>query len=82
MAREQLAMLAAESGNTVYRARKVKDLQGVYAQVIRDLSTVYSIGYRPATRTFDGSWHAVTIQLIGHPELAVRARRGYYDGHR
>ena len=32
-----------------YQARKLKDLEGVYEQVIRDLSTVYSIGYRPAT---------------------------------
>ncbi len=78
MARQQLAMLAAESGNQIYQARKVKDLEGVYEQVIRDLSTVYSIGYRPGNRVRDGSWRAVTVQLAGHPELAVRAKRGYY----
>ena len=44
MARDQLAMLAAESGNTVYRAARLRDLNKVYAEVIRDLSTVYSIG--------------------------------------
>ena len=79
MAREQLNLLAAESGNHVYRARKVKDLDGVYPQVIRDLSTVYSIGYRPANRAHDGAWHAVTVQLIGHDDFGVRARRGYYE---
>lgn len=78
LARQQLAMLAAESGNAVYQARKVKDLEGVYQQVIRDLSTVYSIGYRPGNHARDGSWRAVTVQLVGHPELAVRAKRGYY----
>lgn len=78
LARPQLAMLAAESGNEIYRARKLKDLEGVYEQVIRDLSTVYSIGYRPANRLRDGSWRAVSVQLIGHPELAARTRRGYY----
>src|SRR5438105_3157898 len=65
IAREQLATLAAESGNTVYRAAKLKDLNKVYAQVIRDLSTVYSIGYRPASRGHDGVWHTVTLQLVG-----------------
>jgi hypothetical protein len=80
LARQQLALLAAESGSPVYQARKVKDLQGVYEQVIRDLGTVYSIGYRPLNRVADGSWRTVTVKLIGHAELAVRARHGYYGG--
>jgi VWFA-related protein len=78
LARQQLAMLAAESGNVIYRAKKVKDLEGVYQQVIRDLSTVYSIGYRPENLVREGSWRSVTVQLVGHPELAVRSKRGYY----
>jgi len=79
MARDQLAMLAAESGNTMYRASKLRDLNKVYAEVIRDLSTVYSIGYRPANRVHDGAWHTVTLQLPGHPEMEVRSKRGYYE---
>jgi Ca-activated chloride channel family protein len=78
LARQQLALLAAESGNRVYQARKVKDLNGVYQQVIRDLSTVYSLGYRPVNRVTDASWRAITVQLVGRPELGVRARHGYY----
>lgn len=78
LAAQQLSELASESGNSVYQARKVKDLDGAYAQVIRDLSTVYSIGYRPANRVRDGSWRAVAVQLVGRPELVARARRGYY----
>ena len=78
MARRQLALLAAESGNEIYRARKLKDLEGVYEKVIRDLSMVYSIGYRPANHVRDGSWRTVKIELAGHPDLAVRAKRGYY----
>lgn len=79
LAREQLAMLASESGNIVYPAAKLKDLDKAYAQVIRDLSTVYSIGYRPASRARDGAWHNVTLRLIDHPDLEVRTRRGYYE---
>jgi len=80
IARQQLASLAAESGNQVYQARKVKDLKGVYEQVIRDLSTIYSLGYRPVNRVTDASWRTITVQLIGHPELSVRARHGYFGG--
>jgi len=80
IAREQLATLAEESGNPLYRARNVKDLQGVYEQVIRDLGTVYSIGYRPTNRGRDGLWHNVKVQVVGHNDLALRTKRGYYEG--
>jgi len=79
MARDQLVSLALESGNVIYRAARLSDLEKVYAQVIHDLSTVYSIGYRPANRLRDGAWHTVTLQLIDHPELEVRTKRGYYE---
>ena len=77
-ARQQLAMLAAETGSQVYQARKVKDLEGIYPRVIQNLSMVYSIGYRSTNSARDGSWRAVTVKLLGHPELAVGARHGYY----
>lgn len=79
IAREQLATLAEEGGNPLYRARKVKDLDGVYEQVIRDLGTVYSIGYRPSNRGREGLWHNVNVRVIGHTDLALRAKRGYYE---
>ena len=78
LARESLTELAAASGNQLYRARKVKDLNGVYEQVMRDLATVYSIGYRPINRERDGTWRSVTVRLIDRPEVGIRAKAGYY----
>jgi VWFA-related protein len=78
IARQQLAQLAAESGSLLYHARKLEDLKGVYEQVISDLGTVYSIGYHPANKKRDGAWRNVSVQLVNHPELAARTRRGYY----
>ena len=78
LAQQQLSELASESGNSVYQARSVKDLNRAYAYVLRDLNRVYSIGYRPANRLRDGSWRAVAVQLVGRPDLVARARRGYY----
>jgi hypothetical protein len=77
-ARRELAQLAAESGSLVYQARKLEDLKGVYEQVIRDLGTVYSIGYRPKNTERNGSWRSVTVQLVSRPDLAARTKRGYY----
>lgn len=78
MARQQLDLLASESGSKVYYARKVEDLKDSYQQVIRDLGTVYSIGYRPSNKKRDGSWRSIKVELKVRPDLAARARRGYF----
>jgi VWFA-related protein len=77
-ARKTLALLAEESGGLFYRARKIRDLNGVYDQVIEDLSQVYSLGYRPTNEKRDGSWRTVKIQIANRPELVTHARPGYY----
>jgi len=77
-AREQLAQIATASGTTMYRAARIGDLDRLYAQVIRDLSRVYSIGYRPSNRTLDGKWRNVQVQLVGRPNLQARTKRGYF----
>ncbi len=78
IAREQLEQIAEESGSIVYKASKVEDLEGVYKQVIRDLGTVYSIGYQPTNNNRDGSWRELKVNLFNKPDLKVRTRRGYY----
>ena len=77
-AREQLGLIATTCGTTLYRAAKLKDLDTVYAQVVRDLSTVYSIGYRPRNKSLDGKWRAVEVQLTDRPDLFARTKRGYH----
>ena len=77
-ARDQLGLIATTCGTTLYRAAKLKDLDTVYAQVVRDLSTVYSIGYRPTNKSLDGKWRAVEVQLVSRPELFARTKRGYH----
>jgi VWFA-related protein len=77
-AREQLGQIAGTCGTTLYRAARLKDLDDVYAKVVRDLTTVYSIGYSPSNKTLDGKWRSVDVQLHNRPELFARTKRGYY----
>jgi Ca-activated chloride channel family protein len=77
-ARKSLELLADESGGLFYQARKIEDLNGVYAQVIEDLGKVYSLGYKPTNKKRDGSWRAVKIEIPNQPDLKARARPGYY----
>ncbi len=78
LAREQLAQIASACGTPMYRAAKIKDLDQVYSEVVRDLSTVYSIGYRPTNKSLDGKWRSVQVQLVQRPDLFARTKRGYY----
>jgi VWFA-related protein len=78
LAREQLGQIANICGTPMYRAARLSDLDEVYAQVVRDLSTVYSIGYRPTNKALDGKWRAVEVHLIKRSDLFARTKRGYY----
>jgi len=77
-AREQLGQIASACGTPMYRAARLSDLDTVYAQVVRDLSTVYSIGYRPTNKTLDGKWRSVEVRLATRADIFARTKRGYY----
>lgn len=78
IARDQLAQIAVISGTKMYRANKLKDLDLVYEQVIKDLSMVYSVGYKPSNTVRDGKWRSVAVQLIGRQDLTAITKRGYF----
>jgi VWFA-related protein len=78
IARENLAQLAAISGTKVYPAKELKDLDAVYEQVIKDLGTVYSLGYKSNNNSRDGKWRTVTVQIVGRTGMTARTKRGYY----
>ena len=78
LAREQLTQLAEIGGTRVYRAKKLKDLDRVYEQVINDLGTVYSLGYKPTNTSRDGKWRSVAVQLVGRSGLSARTKPGYF----
>jgi VWFA-related protein len=77
-ARQQLGQIAVVCGTPMYRAAQLSDLDKVYAQVVRDLSTVYSIGYRPTNKALDGKWRSVEVHLIKRNDIFARTKRGYY----
>ena len=77
-AREQLGQIANTCGTPMYKAARLSDLDMVYAQVVRDLSTVYSIGYSPTNKALDGKWRSLEVLLTKRAELFARTKRGYY----
>jgi VWFA-related protein len=78
IAREQLDTLSRASGTLKYEAKELKDLDNVYERVIRDLSTVYSIGYKPSNEAKDGKWRSVVVRLAERQNLTIRTKSGYF----
>ena len=79
MARESLAQLAETGGTKVYPAKDLKDLEAVYDQVIKDLGTVYSLGYKSNNTLRDGKWRNVAVQIIRRTGVIARTKRGYFS---
>lgn len=75
---QSLALLAEETGGQLYGAKNVKDLSGIYEQVVNELGQVYSLGYEPKNEARDGGWRALTVKVKTQPNLVVKTRRGYY----
>jgi VWFA-related protein len=78
IARDQLEQLARACGTITYRADKLKDLDKVYERVIKDLGTVYSIGYKPTNDAKDGKWRSVTVKLSEQTDFTPRTKSGYF----
>jgi VWFA-related protein len=79
MARESLAQLADTGGTRVYPAKDLKDLETVYDQVIKDLGTVYSLGYKSNNPLRDGKWRSVAVQVVSRTGVSARTKPGYYS---
>ena len=78
LARKTLQFLAEETGGEYYRAEELQDLNGIYEQIINDLSEVYSLGYEPKNSENDGTWRELTVKIKDRPDLIVRSKRGYH----
>ena len=75
---DRMEELAALGGGVFHEAAKLEDLAGIYARVVEDLGTVYSLTFQPANKTRDGRWRAVRVRLPRRPEAVARGRSGYY----
>lgn len=75
---KSMYLLAEESGGTAYYAKNAKDLSGIYEQIVRELGTVYSVGYEPQNDRQDGTWRNLEVKIKTHPELTAKTRKGYY----
>ncbi|MDT7603546.1 MAG: Ca-activated chloride channel [Acidobacteriota bacterium] len=78
LAWDRMEELTKEAGGLYYEADKLEDVADIYAHVVEDLGTVYSISYLPTNKARDGSFRRISVRLPRRPEAVARGRSGYY----
>ena len=77
-ARRTLNYLADQSGGKMYYAKKIEDLTTVYDTVLKDVGTVYSLGFAPDEGDGTNKWRTLKVIIQSRPELKVKHRPGYF----
>jgi VWFA-related protein len=73
-----MELIADQTGGRMYAPRASGDLRHVYREIADDLRVQYTLGYHSMHAANDGQWREIEVKIINRPDLAVRARRGYY----
>jgi VWFA-related protein len=77
-ARVRMQTLADRTGGRLHEIRRLEDMGRLYAEVAAEMRTLYSLAYQSTgTRTRDGKWRAITIE-VSRADAIARSRPGYY----
>ncbi len=73
-----LKKTVVESGGRILRIDKASQLEGAFANILRELREQYVLGFYPTDRKKDGKWHQIKVD-VQRPGIKVRVREGYVD---
>jgi Ca-activated chloride channel family protein len=79
--KKDLTTLATATGGVAYFPETLSEVEPICTQVAHDIRNQYTVGYYPTNAAKDGTFRAVSVQLIppkGSGKLTVRTRTGYY----
>jgi VWFA-related protein len=74
--RETLASLATDTGGRSFY--DLNDFAPAFAEVQKENSSYYLIGYSPTNTRSDGRFRRIRVEVVGRPGLNVQARPGYF----
>jgi VWFA-related protein len=79
MQQSQLTMMARETGGDAFFPGSTRELQSVYARILDELDSRYTLGYESTNTKADGKFRKVQVRLTaaGAPAARLRTRSGY-----
>jgi Ca-activated chloride channel family protein len=75
---QTLKKTVLESGGRILKIEKANQLEGAFANVLRELREQYVLGYYPTDTKKDGRWHQIKVD-VKRSGIKVRVREGYVD---
>jgi Ca-activated chloride channel family protein len=75
-----LQQIAEVTGGQAFFPTSVKELDGVYEKVVRQIRAQYTIGYLSTNEKTDGTWRKVDVRVArkNGRDLRTRSRKGYF----
>jgi Ca-activated chloride channel family protein len=79
-AKRALEALASQTGGVAYFPKSLAEVDGVAAEVARDIRSQYTIGYHSTKPASEGGYRTVRVvaKASSGGKLTVRTRSGYY----
>lgn len=81
-AKDALKEIAELTGGQAFFPKSIDEVAEICQRIARDLRNQYTIGYYPKNTKPDGTWRAITVNLINPPKNAkdpkVTTRQGYF----
>lgn len=78
-ARRTLAYLSDQSAGNMYTAKKIDDLADIYDRVLKDVGTVYTLGFTPELASGgSNTWRTLHVEIPSRPALKLKHRPGYF----
>jgi VWFA-related protein len=72
------SMSAVAEGTGGFLVHGTNDLSQGLGVILRDSDSGYLLAYTPSHTERDGRYRQIQIEVAGHPEYTVRARKGYF----
>ena len=79
-ARVELQRFSEMTGGQAFFPSSIKELDGVYEKIVREIASRYTLGYTSTDERADGSWRPVEIRLTRSDlkGAKIRTRQGYF----
>lgn len=76
----QLSEMARQTGGESFFPEDPRQLNAIYAKILDELTSRYTIGYLPTNTANDGKWRKIEVKLTraGMEKAKVRNRLGYF----
>jgi VWFA-related protein len=73
--RRVMQRLSIPTGGRSSFSDRIEELQGVFDELVDELSNQYLLGYQPTNTKRDSEWREIKVDVAGYKN--VRARQGY-----